>query len=162
MAPSRPTDSFKENARAVSKHSLHLVAEVERMLLGNRILPRPDEDVGVISAGRRDLAGLIGPLPARGGHPLRRAQGPPVPEVRRGRFRRSDRTNSDSLRIASWCASRSEAERSASSEQCLESSIADEGPVNRRRTARVILPPKSRGLHHDEGTIQHFKNVMGG
>jgi NADH-quinone oxidoreductase subunit D len=64
-----PTAGFKENARAVSAHILEIVAEVEKLLLGNRIFLDRLENVGVISAADAISLGWTGPCLRASGIP---------------------------------------------------------------------------------------------
>jgi len=154
-----PTTGFKEHARAVSEHNLTIVAEVERLLLGNRIFLDRLEGVGVISQEEAISLGWTGPCLRAAGVPydVRKAQ----PYLKYGEVdfdvpvgQASDSFDRFMVRIE-------EMKQSARIiEQCLER-MPDSGPVN-VDDPRVILPPKEDVYGTIEGTIQHFKIVMEG
>jgi NADH-quinone oxidoreductase subunit D len=100
-----PTEGFKENARAVAAHILEIVAEVEKLLLGNRIFLDRLEGVGVISAENAISLGWTGPCLRAAGvaYDVRKAH----PYMKYGEVEfdvPSGRRATAS--IASWCASR--------------------------------------------------------
>ncbi|MGC4086298.1 MAG: NADH-quinone oxidoreductase subunit D [Polyangiaceae bacterium] len=154
-----PTDGFKENARAVSKQILHILEEVERLLLGNRIFLDRLEGVGVISQEDAISLGWTGPC--------LRATGIPY-DVRKAHpyLKYSEVEFDVPVGSASDCFDRfmvriEEMKQSARIlEQCLQR-LPDSGAVN-VDDPRIILPPKSEVYSTIEGTIQHFKIVMEG
>ncbi len=152
-----PTDSFKEHVRAVSKHILSVLDEVERLLLGNRIFLDRLENVGVISAEDAISLGWTGPCLRAAGVPYDVRKAHPYLKYAEVDFDVPVGSTSDSfdrfmVRIA-------EMRQSARIiDQCLER-MPDSGPVN-VDDPRVILPPKEEVYNTIEGTIQHFKIVM--
>ena len=154
-----PTDGFKENARAVVKHILTIVEEVERLLLGNRIFLDRLEGVGVISATDAISLGWTGPCLRAAGvaYDVRKA----YPYLKYGEvdFEVPVGTTSDCFdRFMVRIEEMKQCARII--EQCSER-LADSGPVN-VDDPRVILPPKEEVYNTIEGTIQHFKIVMEG
>jgi NADH-quinone oxidoreductase subunit D len=154
-----PTEGFKENARAVSEHILEIVAEVEKLLLGNRIFLDRLEGVGVVSAADAISLGWTGPC--------LRASGVPYDVRKAHPYLRYDDVEFDvPVGQAGDCYDRfivriEEMKQSAKIlAQCLDR-LADSGPVN-VSDPRVILPPKEDVYNTIEGTIQHFKIVMEG
>jgi NADH-quinone oxidoreductase subunit D len=154
-----PTDGFKENARAVSAHILEIVAEVEKLLLGNRIFLDRLEGVGVVSAADAISLGWTGPC--------LRACGVPYDVRKAHPYLRYDEVEFEvPVGQASDCFDRfmvriEEMKQSAKIlAQCLDR-MADSGPVN-VTDPRVVLPPKEEVYNTIEGTIQHFKIVMEG
>jgi NADH-quinone oxidoreductase subunit D len=154
-----PTDGFKEHVRAVVKHILTIIEEVERLLLGNRIFLDRLENVGVISAADAISLGWTGPCLRAAGvaYDVRKAH----PYLKYGEvdFDVPVGTTSDSYdRFMVRLAEMRQSARII--EQSLER-MADSGPVN-VDDPRVILPPKEEVYNTIEGTIQHFKIVMEG
>jgi NADH-quinone oxidoreductase subunit D len=154
-----PTEGFKENARAVSAHILEIVAEVEKLLLGNRIFLDRLEGVGVVSAADAISLGWTGPC--------LRACGVPYDVRKAHPYLKYDEVEFEvPVGQASDCFDRfmvriEEMKQSAKIlAQCLDR-MADSGPVN-VTDPRVILPPKEEVYNTIEGTIQHFKIVMEG
>nr|PZN29096.1 MAG: NADH-quinone oxidoreductase subunit D [Pseudomonadota bacterium] len=154
-----PTDGFKENARAVTRQILHIIDEVERLLLGNRIFLDRLEGVGVISAEDAISLGWTGPCLRAAGVPYDVRKAHPYLKYGEVEFdvpvgQKSDCFDRYMVRIE-------EIKQSARIiEQCLER-MPDSGPVN-VDDPRVVLPPKSDVYTTIEGTIQHFKIVMEG
>ncbi len=154
-----PTAGFKENARAVVRHILTIIEEVERLLLGNRIFLDRLENVGVISAEDAISLGWTGPCLRAAGVPYDVRKSHPYMKYGEVDFdvpvgQASDCFDRFMVRIE-------EIKQSARIvEQCLER-LADSGPVN-VSDPRVILPPKDEVYNTIEGTIQHFKIVMEG
>jgi NADH-quinone oxidoreductase subunit D len=154
-----PTDSFKENARAVSKHILSIIAEVEKLLLGNRIFLDRLENVGIISAEDAISLGWSGPCLRAAGIPYDVRKSHPYLKYGEVEFEVPTGTNSDCF--DRFLVRIEEIKQSARIlEQCL-TRLADKGPVN-VQDARIILPPKEEVYSTIEGTIQHFKIVMEG
>jgi NADH-quinone oxidoreductase subunit D len=154
-----PTDGFKEHTRAVVKHILTVIDEVERLLLGNRIFLDRLENVGVISAEDAISLGWTGPcLRATGvAYDVRKAH--PYLKYNEVDFDVPVGTASDSFdRFMVRLAEMRQSARII--DQSLER-MADSGPIN-VEDPRVILPPKSEVYNTIEGTIQHFKIVMEG
>jgi NADH-quinone oxidoreductase subunit D len=154
-----PTDGFKDHVRAVVKHIMQVLDEVERLLLGNRIFLDRLENVGVISQEDAISLGWTGPCLRATGVPYDVRKAHPYMKYGEVEFDVPVGSNSDSfdrfyVRIA-------EMRQSARIiEQCLER-MADSGPVN-VDDPRIILPPKEEVYNTIEGTIQHFKIVMEG
>jgi NADH-quinone oxidoreductase subunit D len=154
-----PTDGFKEHTRAVVKHILSIVDEVERLLLGNRIFLDRLENVGVISAEDAISLGWTGPCLRATGVPydVRKAH----PYLKYGEVDFDVPVGSTSDSFDRFMVRLAEMRQSARIiEQSLER-MADKGPVN-VDDPRVILPPKEEVYNTIEGTIQHFKIVMEG
>jgi NADH-quinone oxidoreductase subunit D len=154
-----PTDGFKEHTRAVVKHILTIVDEVERLLLGNRIFLDRLENVGVISAEDAISLGWTGPCLRATGVPydVRKAH----PYLKYGEVDFDVPVGSASDSFDRFMVRLAEMRQSARIiEQCIER-MADSGPVN-VDDPRVILPPKEEVYNTIEGTIQHFKIVMEG
>jgi NADH-quinone oxidoreductase subunit D len=154
-----PTDGFKEHTRAVVKHILGIVDEVERLLLGNRIFLDRLENVGVISAADAISLGWTGPCLRATGVPydVRKAH----PYLKYGEVDFDVPVGSTSDSFDRFMVRLAEMRQSARIiEQSLER-MADKGPVN-VDDPRVILPPKEEVYNTIEGTIQHFKIVMEG
>ena len=154
-----PTEGFKENARAVSAHLLEIVAEVEKLLLGNRIFLDRLDGVGLISAADAISLGWTGPC--------LRASGVAYDVRKAHPYMKYDEVEFDvPVGQAGDCFDRfivriEEMKQSAKIlAQCLDR-MADSGPVN-VSDPRVILPPKEDVYSTIEGTIQHFKIVMEG
>jgi len=154
-----PTDGFKAHAEAVSAHILEILAEVEQLLLGNRIFLDRLENVGVISVEDAISLGWTGPClracgiayDVRKSHPYMKYGEVEfdVPVGQTGdsfdRFIVRVEELKQSVRIIRQCLAR----------------LSDSGPVN-VNDPRVILPPKEEVYSSIEGTIQHFKIVMEG
>ncbi len=154
-----PTDGFKANALAVVKHILGIVAEVERLLLGNRIFLDRLEGVGVISAEDAVSLGWTGPCLRAAGVPYDVRKAHPYLKYAEVDFDVPVGTASDCF--DRFMVRIEEMKQSARIiEQCAER-LADSGPVN-VDDPRVILPPKEEVYNTIEGTIQHFKIVMEG
>jgi len=154
-----PTEGFKENARAVAAHILEIIAEVEKLLLGNRIFLDRLDNVGIVSAADAISLGWTGPCLRASGVPYDVRKAHPYMKYGEVEFdvpvgRTGDCFDRFMVRIE-------ELKQSARIiTQCLER-MADSGPVN-VSDPRVILPPKEEVYNTIEGTIQHFKIVMEG
>lgn len=154
-----PTPGFKEHVRPVVDHIRHVMDEVKRLLLGNRIFLDRLEDVGVVSAEDAISLGWTGPTLRGSGVPY---------DVRKSYpYMKYGEVDFDvPVGAAGDCFDRfmvriEEMEQSARIiDQCLER-MADEGPVN-ADDPRVVLPPKEEVYSTIEGTIRHFKIVMEG
>jgi NADH-quinone oxidoreductase subunit D len=109
-----PTPGFKEQARAVSHHILEIVAEVEKLLLGNRIFLDRLEGVGVISKEEAISLGWTGPCLRSVGVPYDVRKAHPYMKYGEVEFEVPVGRTSDSS-IASWCASKSSSRACASS-----------------------------------------------
>jgi NADH-quinone oxidoreductase subunit D len=154
-----PTDSFKENARAVGKHCLHILDEVEKLLLGNRIFLDRLEGMGVIPVEDAISLGWTGPCLRAAGVPydVRKAH----PYMKYGEVDFDVPVGSNSDCFDRFMVRIEEIRQSVRIlEQCLQR-MPDSGPVN-VDDPRVILPPKNEVYTTIEGTIQHFKIVMEG
>ncbi|MDQ2644699.1 MAG: NADH-quinone oxidoreductase subunit D [Myxococcota bacterium] len=154
-----PTDGFKENVKAVTKQILHIVEEVERLLLGNRIFLDRLENVGIVSQEDAISLGWTGPCLRATGIPYDIRKSHPYMKYGEVDFEvpvgsASDCYDRFMVRIEELKQS------SRIIDQCLER-MPDSGPVN-VDDPRVILPPKEDVYTTIEGTIQHFKIVMEG
>jgi NADH-quinone oxidoreductase subunit D len=154
-----PTEGFKENARAVVAHLLEIIAEVEKLLLGNRIFLDRLENVGIISAADAISLGWTGPCLRASGvaYDVRKAH----PYMKYGEVEFDVPVGQTGDCFDRFMVRIEELKQSARIiAQCLER-MADSGPVN-VSDPRVILPPKDEVYSTIEGTIQHFKIVMEG
>jgi NADH-quinone oxidoreductase subunit D len=154
-----PTEGFKEHVRAVVKQVLSILAECERLLLGNRIFLDRLEGVGIISAEDAISLGWTGPCLRAAGVPydVRKAQ----PYLKYGEidFDVPVGTNSDCLdRFLVRIDEMKQCARII--EQCLVR-MPDHGAIN-VDDPRVVLPEKEDVYSTIEATIQHFKIVMEG
>lgn len=154
-----PTDGFKEHVRAVVKHIMQVLDEVEQLLLGNRIFLDRLENVGVISAEDAISLGWTGPCLRAAGVPydVRKAH----PYLKYGEVEFDVPVGSASDSFDRFMVRIAEMRQSA---RIIEQSLprmADAGPVN-VDDPRIILPPKDEVYNTIEGTIQHFKIVMEG
>jgi NADH-quinone oxidoreductase subunit D len=154
-----PTDGFKEHVRAVVKHIMQVLDEVEQLLLGNRIFLDRLENVGVISAEDAISLGWTGPCLRAAGVPydVRKAH----PYLKYGEVEFDVPVGSASDSFDRFMVRIAEMRQSA---RIIEQSLprmADSGPVN-VDDPRIILPPKDEVYNTIEGTIQHFKIVMEG
>lgn len=154
-----PTEGFKENAHAIGQHILHVLDEVQRLLLGNRIFLDRLEGVGVIGAEDAISLGWTGPCLRAAGVPYDVRKAHPYLKYGEVEFevpvgRASDCYDRFIVRLE-------EIKQSVRIvEQCIQR-MPDSGPVN-IDDPRVILPPKEEVYTTIEGTIQHFKIVMEG
>jgi NADH-quinone oxidoreductase subunit D len=156
---SPPTEGFKETARATVDQILKVVAEVERLLLGNRIFLDRLENVGIISAEDAISLGWTGPCLRACGVPydIRKSH----PYLKYGDVEFDVPVGQTGDCFDRFIVRIEEIKQSARIiEQCLER-MPDAGPVN-VDDPRVVLPPKSDVYTTIEGTIQHFKIVMEG
>jgi NADH-quinone oxidoreductase subunit D len=156
---SPPTENLKDNARAVTKHILSVVDEVEKLLLGNRIFLDRLEGIGVISQADAISLGWTGPCLRATGVPydVRKAS----PYLKYGEVDFDVPVGSASDCFDRFMVRLAEMKQSARIiEQCCQR-MADSGPVN-IDDPRIILPPKEEVYNTIEGTIQHFKIVMEG
>ncbi len=154
-----PTDGFKENVKAVTKQILHIIEEVERLLLGNRIFLDRLENVGFISQEDAISLGWTGPCLRATGIPydVRKSH----PYMKYGEMDFEVPVGSASDCFDRFMVRIEELKQSSRIiDQCLER-MPDSGPVN-VDDPRVILPPKEDVYSTIEGTIQHFKIVMEG
>lgn len=154
-----PTPTFKEHSSVVVARILEVVAEVERLLLGNRIFLDRMQGVGIISAADAISLGWTGPcLRACGvAYDVRKAH--PYLKYDEVEFEVPVGTTSDCY--DRFMMRMEEMKQSARIiDQCIER-MADSGPIN-VEDPRVILPPKEEVYSTIEGTIQHFKIVMEG
>jgi NADH-quinone oxidoreductase subunit D len=154
-----PTDGFKDHALAVSRHIMEIVAEVEKLLLGNRIFLDRLEGVGVVSAEDAISLGWTGPCLRACGVPydVRKSH----PYLKYGEIDFDVPVGSAGDSFDRFMVRIEELKQSARIvEQCV-AKMPDKGPVN-VDDPRVVLPPKSEVYSTIEGTIQHFKIVMEG
>jgi NADH-quinone oxidoreductase subunit D len=154
-----PTDGFKDHARAVKDHILRIIAEVERLLLGNRIFLDRLENIGVVTAEDAISLGWTGPCLRASGVPFDVRKASPYLKYGEVEFdvpvgQTGDCFDRFMVRIEELkqCA--------RIIDQCLER-MPDKGPIN-VDDPRVVLPPKDDVYTTIEGTIQHFKIVMEG
>lgn len=154
-----PTPTFKEHTRAVVSRILEVIAEVERLLLGNRIFLDRMQGVGIITAADAISLGWTGPcLRATGvAYDVRKAH----PYLKYGEVEFDVPVGTTSDCYDRFMMRMEEMKQSARIiDQCVER-MADSGPIN-VEDPRVILPPKEEVYSTIEGTIQHFKIVMEG
>jgi NADH-quinone oxidoreductase subunit D len=154
-----PTDGFKENARAVATHILEIIAEVEKLLLGNRIFLDRLENVGIVSAADAVSLGWTGPCLRASGvaYDVRKAH----PYLKYGDVEFDVPVGQTGDCFDRFMVRIEELKQCARIlTQCLDR-MPDSGPVN-VSDPRVILPPKEEVYNTIEGTIQHFKIVMEG
>lgn len=156
---SPPTEGFKENARAVKDQVLKIVAEVERLLVKNRIFLDRLEGVGKISAEDAISLGWTGPCLRATGVPydVRKAH----PYLKYGEVEFDVPVGTESDCFDRFIVRLEELKQSARIiDQCLER-MPDKGSIN-INDPRVVLPPKDDVYSTIEGTIRHFKIVMEG
>src|SRR5690606_33541366 len=154
-----PTEGFKENARAVTRHILHILDEVARMLFGNRIFLDRLEGVGVISAEDAISLGWTGPCLRAAGVPYDVRKAHPYLKYGEVEFDVPVGKNSDCL--DRFLVRIEEMKQSVHIiTQCLER-MPEQGAIN-VDDPRVILPEKQEVYSTIEATIQHFKIVMEG
>jgi NADH-quinone oxidoreductase subunit D len=154
-----PTDGFKDNALAVSRYILTVVAEVEKLLLGNRIFLDRLEGVGKISAEDAISLGWTGPCLRAAGVPYDVRKAHPYLKYSEVEFEVPVGTESDCFdRFMVRIEELKQCARII--EQCAER-LPSSGPVN-VDDPRVTLPPKDEVYSSIEGTIRHFKIVMEG
>jgi len=154
-----PTEGFKENARAVGRHILTIIDEVEKLLLGNRIFLDRLENVGIISQEDAVSLGWTGPCLRATGIPYDVRKASPYLKYGEVDFEVPVGQTSDCFdRFMVRIEEMKQSVRIV--EQCL-ARMPDSGPVN-VDDPRVILPPKQDVYNTIEGTIQHFKIVMEG
>lgn len=154
-----PTDGFKENAAAVKDHVLRIVAEVQRLLFGNRIFLDRLEGIGLVSVDDALSLGWTGPCLRASGLPYDVRRSSPYLKYGEVEFDVPVGTRGDCL--DRFLVRIEEMKQSARIiEQCL-ARMPDEGPIN-ADDPRVVLPPKHDVYTTIEGAIQHFKIVMEG
>jgi NADH-quinone oxidoreductase subunit D len=154
-----PTDTFKDHVRAVTRQILNIVAECERLLLGNRIFLDRLENVGIISKEDAISLGWTGPCLRACGIPydVRKSH----PYLKYGEVDFDVPVGSTGDCFDRFMVRIDELKQSCRIiDQCLER-MPDSGPVN-VVDPRIILPPKNEVYNTIEGTIQHFKIVMEG
>jgi NADH-quinone oxidoreductase subunit D len=154
-----PSAGFAANMRAVLGQCERTVAEVEGLLLGNRIFLDRLEGIGKVGADDAVSLGWTGPC--------LRASGVPY-DVRRAHpyLRYSDVDFDVPVGTVGDCLDRftlrlEEVRQCARIiEHCLRA-LPDSGPMN-IDDPRIVLPPKDEVYKTIEGTIRHFKIVMEG
>jgi NADH-quinone oxidoreductase subunit D len=154
-----PTAGFKENARAVGRHILHIIEEVERLLLGNRIFLDRLEGVGVVRAEEAISLGWTGPCLRAAGvaYDVRKSH----PYLKYGEVDFDVPVGQASDCLDRFMVRIEEMKQSVRIiEQCLDR-MPDSGPIN-VSDPRIVLPPKEEVYTTIEGTIQHFKIIMEG
>jgi len=154
-----PTEGFKEHANAVKNQILSMVAEVERLLLGNRIFLDRLENVGIVSAEDAISLGWTGPCLRASGVPydVRKAH----PYMKYGELDFEVPVGQTGDCYDRFVVRLEEMKQCARIIDQALIRMADSGPVN-VDDPRVILPPKNEVYSTIEGTIQHFKIVMEG
>ncbi len=154
-----PTENFKANAEAVTAHILEIIAEVEKLLLGNRIFLDRLENVGVVSAEDAISLGWTGPCLRASGvaYDVRKSH----PYMKYGEVEFDVPVGQTGDSFDRFMVRLEELKQSASIIRQSLVRLADSGPVN-VSDPRVILPPKEEVYSSIEGTIQHFKIVMEG
>ncbi|MBX3181281.1 MAG: NADH-quinone oxidoreductase subunit D [Polyangiaceae bacterium] len=154
-----PTSGFKEHALAVKSQVLEVVAEAEKLLLGNRIFLDRLDNVGVVSAEDAVSLGWTGPCLRASGvaYDVRKA----APYMTYGQYdfevpvgTRGDCYDRFVIRLE-------EVRQSARIIEQAVQQMPDEGPID-IDDPRIVLPPKDEVYTTIEGTIQHFKIVMEG
>jgi NADH-quinone oxidoreductase subunit D len=154
-----PTDGFKAHARVVVEQILSIVAEVERLLSGNRIFLDRLQGVGKISAEDAISLGWTGPCLRASGVPydVRKSH----PYGRYDEFEFEVPVGSEGDCYDRFMVRIEEIKQSARIlYQALEK-LPDSGPVN-VDDPRVVLPDKNDVYTTIEGTIRHFKVIMEG
>ena len=154
-----PTEGFKEHVRAVTAQILSILAEVERLLFGNRIFLDRLEGVGPISAEDAISLGWTGPCLRAAGVPYDVRKAHPYLKYGEVEFDVPVGKNSDCL--DRFLVRIEEMKQSVHIiTQCLER-MPEQGAIN-VDDPRVILPEKQEVYSTIEATIQHFKIVMEG
>jgi NADH-quinone oxidoreductase subunit D len=154
-----PTDSFKENARAVVKQILSIMDESSRLLFGNRIFLDRLQNVGKISSEDAISLGWTGPC--------LRACGVPYDVRKSHPYGRYDEMDFEvPVGSVGDCFDRfvvrlEEIKQSALIVEQALAKLPDAGPIS-VDDPRVVLPPKSEVYTTIEGTIRHFKVIMEG
>ena len=154
-----PTDGFKEMTRATVDQILQIVAEVERLLLGNRIFLDRLEGVGVVPAAEAISLGWTGPCLRASGVPydVRKA----YPYLKYGEVDFDVPVGSTGDCFDRFIVRIEEIKQSARILEQVLAAMPDKGPIN-VDDPRVMLPPKEDVYTTIEGTIRHFKIVMEG
>jgi NADH-quinone oxidoreductase subunit D len=154
-----PTEGFKEHGRTVVRQVLSMVAEVERLLLPNRIFLDRLEGVGKVSDRDAISLGWTGPCLRATGVPydVRKAH----PYLKYGEVEFEVPVGSIGDCLDRYVVRLEEIKQSARIvEQCMER-MPDSGPMA-IEDPRVVLPPKEDVYMTIEAMIQHFKIVMEG
>ncbi len=154
-----PTDGFKDDVRAVIPEIVKVVAESEKLLLGNRIFLDRMQGIGILTQERALELGVTGPVLRSTGIPYDVRKDHPYMVYDRFDFDvpvGEDGDNWDRFMV------RMEEIRQSLRiiEQALEQ-MPDDGPVN-VDDPRIILPEKREVYTTIEATIAHFKLVMEG
>ncbi|MFW5876796.1 MAG: NADH-quinone oxidoreductase subunit D [Myxococcota bacterium] len=154
-----PTDDFEDDVRHVVGEIRKITAEVERLLLGNRIFLDRLQGVGKLSQERALDLGVTGPVLRSTGIASDVRKDNPYMVYDRFEFDvpiGHDGDNYDRFMV------RLEEIRQACRiiEQALDQMPGD-GPVN-VDDPRISMPPKDEVYNTIEGTIAHFKLVMEG
>jgi NADH-quinone oxidoreductase subunit D len=154
-----PTEGFKPHARAVVEQILSIVAEVERLLSGNRIFLDRLQGVGKISAEDAISLGWTGPCLRASGVPydVRKSH----PYGRYEEFEFEVPVGSEGDCYDRFMVRIEEIKQSARIVYQALEKLADSGPVN-VDDPRVVLPEKNDVYTTIEGTIRHFKVIMEG
>jgi NADH-quinone oxidoreductase subunit D len=154
-----PTSGLKAHVSAVTSQVLHVMDEVERLLLGNRIFIDRLEGIGVISAEDAISLGWTGPC--------LRASGVPYDVRKAHPYLRYNEVEFDvPIGQTGDCHDRYmvRMEEIRQSARIIEQSIdqlPDTGAIN-VDDPRVTLPDKHEVYTTIEGAIRHFKIVMEG
>lgn len=154
-----PTDGFKDDVRAVIPEVVKVVAETEKLLLGNRIFLDRMQGIGILSKERALQLGVTGPVLRSTGVPYDVRKDHPYMVYDRFDFDvpvGEDGDNWDRFMV------RMEEIRQSLRiiEQALDQ-MPDDGPVN-VDDPRIMLPEKREVYTTIEATIAHFKLVMEG
>ncbi|MEM9069578.1 MAG: NADH-quinone oxidoreductase subunit D [Myxococcota bacterium] len=154
-----PTDGFKDDVRALIPEIEKVVAESEKLLLGNRIFLDRMQGIGILSKERALQLGVTGPVLRSTGVPYDVRKDHPYMVYDRFEFEvpvGEDGDNWDRFMV------RMEEIRQSIRiiEQALEQ-MPDDGPVN-VDDPRIMLPEKREVYSTIEATIAHFKLVMEG
>ena len=154
-----PTDGFKDDVRALIPEIVKVVAETEKLLLGNRIFLDRMQGIGILTKERALQLGVTGPVLRSTGVPYDVRKDHPYMVYDRFDFDvpvGEDGDNWDRFMV------RMEEIRQSLRiiEQALEQ-MPDDGPVN-VDDPRIMLPEKREVYTTIEATIAHFKLVMEG
>lgn len=154
-----PTDALKENVLEVIGEIRRVLADAERMLLGNRIFLDRMQGVGKISKERALSYGFTGPMLRATGVPYDVRKDHPYLVYDRFDFDVPVGEDGDN-----WDRFMVRLEEIRQSTRILEQAVEQmptDGPVS-VDDPRVMLPPKGEVYSTIEATIAHFKLVMEG
>lgn len=154
-----PTDGFKDDVRAVIPEVVKVVAETEKLLLGNRIFLDRMQGIGILSKERALQLGVTGPVLRSTGvaYDVRKDH----PYMVYDRFDFDVPVGEDGDNWDRFMVRMEEIRQSLRIiEQALEQ-MPDDGPIN-VDDPRIMLPEKREVYTTIEATIAHFKLVMEG